>query len=167
MFALQIDEVKTFMQRLLTDSAFDSFLFVEGSLQMGFGYEFDGHLNRDFFTEEELAALPEEEVYLPYSQVRPILFSLIRGKKTPLSLRLTLQLGNAQTRSLLASVPTASSVKGFLLNIRFDGQKVFLTGGVNYDSFSLDKTPERVWDQWLEEFIKSSCFSPKNVVKSG
>ncbi|MCD7739247.1 MAG: DUF5721 family protein [Lachnospiraceae bacterium] len=155
MFAQQIDEVKIFMQRLLTDSAFDSFLFVEGSLQMGFSYEFDGHLNRDFFTEEELAKLPQEEIYLPYGQVRPVLFALIRGKKTPLSFRLTLQLENAQAKSLLASVPAAPSVKGLLLNIRYDGQKVLLTGGVNYGSFSLDKTPEQIWDQWLENFMQS------------
>ncbi|MCD8326894.1 MAG: DUF5721 family protein [Lachnospiraceae bacterium] len=83
MFTQQIDEVKVFMRRLLTSPAFDSFLFVEGTLQMALSYEFDGHLNRDFFTKEDLEAIPEKEVYLPYSQMRPILFSLIRGKKPP------------------------------------------------------------------------------------
>ncbi|MCD7751999.1 MAG: DUF5721 family protein [Lachnospiraceae bacterium] len=158
MLALQIDEVKTFMNRLLAGSAFDAFLFVEGALQMGFGYEFDGHLNRDFYTEGELAGFPgnsEEETYIPYSQVRPVLFSLIRGKRTPLSFRLTLQANTSQTQTLLSSVSSAASVKGLLLNIRFDGQKVMLTSGVNYSTFSFDKAPEHTWDQWLMEFIKS------------
>ncbi len=155
MLALQIDEVKTFMNRLLVDSVFDSFLFVEGALQMGFSHEFDGHLNRDFYTESELSGLPEGETYISYSQVRPVLFSLIRGKRTPLSFRLTLQLKSAQTQALLSSIPSAPSVKGLLLNIRFDGQRVFLTSGVNYTAFSFDKAPERAWDQWLTEFIKS------------
>ncbi|MCD7805798.1 MAG: DUF5721 family protein [Lachnospiraceae bacterium] len=159
MFALQIDEVKIFMQRLLATSAFDSFLFVEGALQMGMSYEFDGHLNRDFFSEEELSTLPKEDAYLPYSQVRPIFFSLIRGKHTPLSFHITLQLGSAMTRAVLHSVPSASCVKGLLLNIRFDGQRVFLTGGVNYSSFSLDKAPERAWDQWLTDFAKKVDYS--------
>ncbi|MCD7863722.1 MAG: DUF5721 family protein [Lachnospiraceae bacterium] len=155
MLALQIDEVKTFMNRLLAGSAFDTFLFVEGALQMGFGYEFDGHLNRDFYTEDELAGIDEEETYISYSQVRPVLFSLIRGKRTPLSFRLTLQLKESQAQALLSSVSSAASVKGLLLNIRYDGQKVFLTSGVNYSAFSFDKAPERAWDTWLTEFIKS------------
>ncbi len=155
MLALQIDEVKTFMNRLLAGSVFDSFLFVEGALQMGFGYEFDGHLNHDFYTEGELAGIDEEETYISYSQVRPVLFSLIRGKRTPLSFRLTLQLKESQAQALLSSVSSAASVKGLLLNIRYDGQKVFLTSGVNYSAFSFDKAPEHAWDTWLTEFIKS------------
>ena len=155
MLALQIDEVKTFMNRLLAGSVFDSFLFVEGALQMGFSYEFDGHLNHDFYAEGELAGISEEEIYIPYSQVRHVLFSLIRGKRTPLSFRLTLQANTSQTQTLLSSVSSAASVKGLLLNIRYDGQKVMLTSGVNYSTFSFDKAPEHTWDQWLTEFIKS------------
>lgn len=153
MIALQITETKAFMSRLLASDAFDEFLLQEAVLQMGIGYVIDGHINKDFYQEEELAALSEQAGFIPYKEVRNTLFSLIKGKRTPLAFQVILQLSPKDSAVLFPQGLKSQLIKALLVHIRFDNGKVFITSGISYESFSLDKSPEHIWDEALKKWL--------------
>ena len=152
MIALQITELKTFMNALLRTEAFDDFLLQEATLQMAIGYVFDGHINKDFFGEDSADATQMD--FVTYGEVRPTLFELIKGKRTPLGLQLVLQLSPKRSAILFPDGLSKYAIKGLNLNIRYDGSKVILTSGINYATFSLDKTPELIWDEALMRLLE-------------
>lgn len=154
MIALQITELKAFMNTLLRSDTFDDFLLQEATLQMAISYVIDGHINKDFF-EEESTELPPNG-FVAYGEVRPTLFELIKGKRTPIGLQLVLQHSPKRSAILFPDGLDNRAIKGLILNIRYDGNKVILTSGINYATFSLDKTPELIWDEALMAFLNSS-----------
>ena len=54
MLAIQIKGIKAFMAKLLNTEIFDVFLLEEAQIQTANTFIIDGHLNRDFYTKEEL-----------------------------------------------------------------------------------------------------------------
>ena len=84
MTSFQVKELKNFMTKLLTTDCFDSFLLAEASVSSQAEYTIDGHINRDFYTREEL----DDPQVCPYrfvrwSEIRPVCFQIIRGKRAP------------------------------------------------------------------------------------
>ena len=164
MIALQITELKPFMARLLGSNIFDDFLLQEATLQMGISYVIDGHINEAFYetdtnTDKELSTTDEtteKEAFVSYGEVRPTLFELIKGKRTPLGLQAVMQLSSKKSTLLFPEGLSAHLIKGLLMNIRYDGTKVLITSGISYTSFSLDKAPELIWDEALMHFLRSA-----------
>ena len=154
MIALQITELKTFMSRLLGSNVFDDFLLQEATLQMGINYVIDGHINEAFYTTDTSEDTESTGSFIPYGEVRPTLFELIKGKHTPLGLQVILQLSQKRSDILFPEGLKSHLIKGLIVNIRFDGTKTIITTGVNYYSFSPDKTPELIWDEALMTFLK-------------
>lgn len=84
MLALNIPELKNFMNQLLCSDTFDHFLLKEATIQKDAVWNFDGTVTPDFYSSEEL----EEQglsglAFLPYGRVRQHCFDLIKGKRTP------------------------------------------------------------------------------------
>lgn len=155
MIALQITELKAFMGKLLGTNLFDDFLLQEATLQMGISYVIDGHINKDFYQNEE--DVPTDRLpFIPYSEVRNTLFSLIKGKRTPLGFQLVLQLSPKKCSILFPEGLDAHLIKGLIMNIRFDGSKALITSGVSYYSFSFNKAPELIWDEAMMTFLKGA-----------
>ncbi len=157
MIALQITELKVFMARLLGSNVFDDFLLQEATLQMGISYVIDGHINEAFFaSDEEDGTTDQKSPFISYGEVRPTLFELIKGKRTPLGLQAVMQLSSKKSAMLFPEGLDAHLIKGLLMNIRYDGTKVLITSGISYYSFSLDKAPELIWDEALMHFLRSA-----------
>ena len=154
MIALQITELKSFMNALLRTETFDDFLLQEATLQMAIGYVIDGHINKDFFGED--AVVSPETDFVTYGEIRPTLFELIKGKRTPLGLQLVLQLSPERSAMLFPDGLSSHAIKGLLLNIRYDGSKVIITSGINYATFTLDKAPELIWDEALTSILNKA-----------
>lgn len=157
MLALQITSLKTFMSAMLTGDLFDSFLLEEASISTAATYTIDGRVNRDFFPPEERA---DKELH-PYEfagwqDMKSICFDLIKGKHTPLRFNFVLQLIPSYTVSILekgGSSVSPNLIKAFVLNIRFDGEKILLYTGTSYTTFLADKEPERLWDAAFKQFL--------------
>lgn len=82
MIAVQIADIGSFMTKFLRSEIFDSFQFMEGTLQTRITYNFDGHILTDSYSEDELRAEGLfGHTYLPFSMQRPVLFDLIKGEK--------------------------------------------------------------------------------------
>lgn len=157
MIALKITNVKQFMGRLLGGEDFDSFLLEEATISTCNTFRIDGHQNRDFYTREEW----EDRELRPYDltkwkTIRPVCFDLIKGRRTPASFQFVLHLIPEYVPSILKKGDTGvtpAQVKGFVLNIRYDGTGLTVVTGTSYNTFLMDKTPDILWDQAVRQFL--------------
>lgn len=159
MRAYQIQDVKGFMSHLLLSNTFDRFLLAEASITTFNTFHIDGHLNKDYFSsaEEYEMEAADNLVYSRWEQVRPFCFSLIKGKKTPVGMKIIFSLAPLNVQKLLLQnrLPlTNEEVGGLFLNIRYDSQKLTVTTGTSLKTFSLDKTLEQLWDDMAGVFLK-------------
>lgn len=164
MIALDILEIKDFMNKLLCQETFDNFLLREASVTGSAAWTFDGTLNPDFYSGEEL----EQEgltglSYLPFSKVRPQCFALIRGKHTPSHFKFVFLLSPSNLARTIAQTKssfTPADISGLFINLRYQSGKLLLTTGVSYRIFSADKSLEQEWDSLVKRFLKGHdiCF---------
>lgn len=152
MIALKLPEVKECMSRLLLSDTFDSFLFIEGEIVTFNTFSMNGFLKKDFF-EKDMA--PSRE-YSLWKDIREYAFSLIKGKRTPLSFQFVLGLSEANIGKLLAQRGLAfqpHDVRGLYLNLKYDGQNLTCITGTSMNLFTLDKSLEEAWDQMVQRFF--------------
>lgn len=156
MTAFQISSMKQFMNRLLVSDSFDVFLLEEAVIGMANTFTIDGHVNRDFFQSGD-GETPEEVLdFRPWGEIKGLCFDLIKGKRTPLFFRFTLQLMPDKAVTLLRSKNCdvdPSLVKTLALNIRYDGTKAVLTTATAYHTFLPSKEPDNIWDKALASFL--------------
>lgn len=157
MIALRITSLGSFMSRLFSGNTFDSFLLAEGKLQMAFTWQLDGKLNRDFFEKsvwEDPAQRPYD--YTAWSEVRPSLRELIRGKKAPVSFQFVLYLKPELMENMLrkeGETQLLSSVGAFVLTIRYKDGEASLLSGISMKSFTMNKNADILWDKAIRSFL--------------
>ena len=152
MIAFSLTNIKEFMSQLLLSETFDSFSFIEGEIVTFNTFRIDGFLQKEFFDTEE--PLPE---YSLWKNVRDYCFSLIRGKRTPLSFRFVFSLSRKNIEKLTAqNVPSLdpNTVQGLYLNIHYDGARLTCVTGTSFKTFTIDKSLERTWDEMAEKFFR-------------
>jgi len=157
MLALQITSMKAFMNHLLVADTFEDFLLAEATVSTANTYHIDGHINKAFYTAEELDdpnCCPFD--FARWKDIKPYVFQLIKGKKTPLFFKIVLHLQPQNIRKLTAaascSVPT-EQIKALVLNIKYDGEQAVLTTGSAYHTFIMNKEPDEIWDKALVQFL--------------
>ena len=156
MISLNMIEVKVFMSKLLASNTFDSFLLREMELQTFTGFTITGQLNEAFFSKDELE-VREEQKAVSWGDVRQIAFSMIKGNKTPLSLKIVFQLPNKQCEALLESIGgrfRLEDIGGLYFNIRFEKGELRVITGTAIKTFTMDKTLEQEWDRMVKEILK-------------
>ena len=156
MTALQITSMKNFMNRLLVSESFDIFLLEEAVIGTANTVTIDGHVNRDFFIGEESETAREFPEFRPWSELKGLCFDLIKGKRTPLFFRFTLQLKPELAAALLKKENCdvdPEQVKALVLNIRYDGTKAVLTTATAYHTFLMSKEPDAIWDRALPKYL--------------
>lgn len=152
MIALKLPEAKECMSKLLLSDTFDSFLFIEGEIVTYNTFSINGFLKKDFF-EKDLA--PSRD-YSLWKDIREYAFSLIKGKKTPLSFRFVFGLSEANIERLLKQQELnfqPQDVQGLYLNLKYDGQNLTCVTGTSMRLFTLDKSLEEAWDQMVQRFF--------------
>ncbi len=159
MIALQIQDVKDFMGKLLLQHTFDAFLVVEGSITTYNTFHIDGRLHPDYYTAEEQEALKTSlRSFSLWQELKPFCLELIKGKRTPLSFRFTFRLSRENTEKLLTQTGSSFSleqVDGLLLNLRYDETGLVCTTGTSLKLFTMDKSLEHAWDQMVQKFLLS------------
>lgn len=157
MIAVQIKDVKVFMSKLLSGDVFDSFLLEEAQIHTFNTFTIDGHKNRDFFTKEEL----EDPEICPYEysrwqEMKSICFQLIKGKKVPTFLKITLHKKPEEARVLLeegGAQAAADMLKALVVTVKYDSNGLLLTTGTSFATFVMDKAPDRLWDDAFRKFL--------------
>ena len=156
MVALKIEELKDFTRKLFVEEVFDWWMMREAVITTFNMFTIDGRIRKGYFMEQELEEKGIGELS-PWKLVRPVCFSLIKGKRLPESFRITLQLPGARVEQLLQSVQPdfkAEQVSGLYLNIRYEEQKLYCVTGTSLNVFTLDKKIEQEWDETVKRFLR-------------
>ena len=143
------------MSHLLTKDTFDPFYMVEATIKMGISYQIDGHLNPAFFDTDTQHTLTREYSY--WKEVRPKVFSLIRGSQPPLACKIILATPSSFLPRLLEHCGApyrVEDIEGMYLNILYDPHRLLVTSGISYRTFSLDKTLDQAYEDYLRNFIQ-------------
>lgn len=154
MTVFELPDTKDFMNKLLLTPIFDHFCLVEAVISTGQTVVIDGKINADFYSSEELEALPPFQYW---ETIKPFCLEWIKGQRTPLYFKITLTLSPENIENVLRSAQLAYSseqIKGLLLNLKFEKNKLFCTTGISWNIFTMDKRLEQEWDSLTSLFFK-------------
>ena len=158
MIALELTDIKDFMNKLLRAEVFDHFLLQEAMITSSATYTINGQITKGFFSEEEIEELHLNGCrFLPFSMLKTNCFDLIKGKKTPSAFRFVFLLSPKNMEKTITAVGssyTPSDVSGMYINVKYQNQLLSLTTGIAYNTFSTDKTLELEWDKMVMKFLK-------------
>ncbi len=159
MIALEIKITKNMMNALLLSEQFDSFLVEEAVITTYNTFHIDGHLVREYYSNEEWAHLEAEypsTIFSSWKEIRPHCFQLIKGKKTPASFKVVLHAAPALIEKIAANPEcgvAANLIRSLVLNIRYENGKVTCITGSAFTTFVMDKSVERLWDAYVRQFL--------------
>lgn len=156
MVALKIEDIKGFTSKLFVGDTFDMFLVREATIVTFNTFTINGHIRQGYYTEQELEANKIEELS-SWSVIRPICFSLIKGKKLPGSFQITLQLSPEGVEKFLAYSQlglTVDQINGIYMNIRYEEGELYCISGTSLNVFTLDKSIDIEWDEALRLFLR-------------
>lgn len=145
MLSGNVENKKQFMSLLLKGTAFDKLLIRSAVLRTSVLYEIDCTLDKNWFDSEEQTNL---EKYASWADMRPILFSLIKGNRLPGYMKLILS-PNAE-----ATEKIHSNAAALFINIVFENNTLSVTTGCSHKQFTLDKAVEITWDEYAAKFFK-------------
>jgi len=163
MLALQVIDVKEFMNLLLTTDTFDGYLLEEALLVREYTFSLDGRLSEGYYSEEEREAQGLTGCrFLPYAKFRPLLLEQIKGKRAPRRMKLVL----AVPPHLLPEVSfgNTEAVDEFLLQILYDENGLFLRSGISYRTFSTDRSAEKQWEEEVLAFFKDHGICTEQLI---
>lgn len=147
MLAFTVNDTKSFMASLLKGDTFDAFLFRQGELVTFASFVIEGKRNLDFYTAEEQAQGLSR--FVRWEEMRPFLFHAIKGNKLPKSIKLVFSLSEEKTAHL-------PNTKAAFLNILFKEHTILCTTAVSQETFSLDKSGEKLWEEYVRKFFKKN-----------
>lgn len=144
------NELKDFMNKLLKEEVFDAFEVRTAEIAMHFGIEINGLLNKSLLPED--AKAPERN-YILWSEVRPLVFSFIKGKVKPKTIKIVLSLPMGEVQKL------HKNASAYFINILFENDKIMITTASSEKVFSMDKAVGDCFDSYVAEF-----FNKNNIV---
>ena len=116
-------------------------------------FTISGFLQDDFFDEKP------EETYSRWNKTRDFCFQIIRGKRTPLGFKIVLALPEDQVPYFLTAHGLTGyrpeEIRGLYLNFHYDGHHLQCITGTSLNTFTMDKSIEREWDQEVKNILKS------------
>lgn len=156
MIALQVEDIKNFMNKLFKDITFDEFEVVSVDISQGINYSIDGKRDLDFYTNTEEEETTSDQTFIKWSNLKSTVFSIIKGNKTPSLMKIVLMVSNKNKQNLVIksnSEYQPENINGFYLNIIFDPSGLKVITGTNYKLFSLDKSVENYFDDSIIKFF--------------
>ena len=144
-FKITDPELNVLMARLFRENIFDVFEVRGLEIATFTNFQVSGALDRVFDD------LPEAgTAHCSWERVKPFAVSFIKGKKRPKSIKITL----AHPSELTAQVhPNAAAL---FLNISYEHNEAQLSTAVSQKNFSLDKSVDGSWDDYIDAFFKNN-----------
>lgn len=157
MIAITIKNLKNFMNQLLLSDAFDRFQVSEVQITTFATFSIDGKLHHNFYESEASKERKEAgQKQILWGDIRNYCFSLIKGKRTPLSFKIIFMFPKDETDMLIAENNTgitSDDIYGLYLNCQFNGETLTLTTGTSLRIFTLEKSLEHAWDRKLQTLL--------------
>ena len=141
MVVLKIENIKDFMGRLLTGDMFDRFRVSDCEVTTFTTLKTDGKRNDEWFDTDEREQ--EASGLVLWQQLKPIVFSLIKGTKTPQKLKIDFchYMENGDVGSL---------------RVQYEKDELLLFTGYMQREFSLDKVKQQEWDDNCIQFVRKN-----------
>ena len=156
MISLQINNTKSFMNALLISDLFDTFLIEKATITTFNTFHIDGHTVKEFFDSDESNELPPFSLW---SDIKPICFQLIKGKKTPVAFNVVLHANQSLISELTKHEDCTIAenlISSLVLNIRYENGKVNCITASALTTFIPDKSIDRIWDSYVRQFFSTS-----------
>ncbi len=150
---LKITDLKRLMTKLLSETTFDDFFLKDGKISTYIDFLYEGRINKDFFdTDDE----EKDQTYVKWARIRENAYNVIKGKRLPGFL----QFNFLANDDLKLKIGTHESAE-FSLNmgIVFKDKEAFVMTGVYKSEFSLDKTLDEDWDNFVCGFLRENEIS--------
>lgn len=165
MLALTFSSLKDATSHLFAQPTFDCFDVLAVTISSYITFSMDGHLNAAFFEDSENSDIYEQDRLCSWLRLRPICFSIIRGKQPPVSFQITLFLDHNKAASLFSDplLSLNQDIDGFTLHLSYRNHTLTLSTGTVFTRFSLDHDSERLWGQYILIWIKSLHLSFEEV----
>lgn len=155
MISIEMDDIKNFMSKLLVKDCFDDYYLNVLEIATSNTFHIDGKLNKQWFIDENENEIEEQE-YVLWGDIKKIAYEIIKGNRTPLSMKVILSYSGNRMEKLLKSLSSNSSIEyvgSLYLNIHYNNNQLFITTGVAYINFTMDKSIEKEWDSYIEKNI--------------
>ena len=146
MTAIRINDIKRFMELLLSGDTFDGFCFIEAEVGMAMNITVSGRINKAFLTQEETELLGSAAFHT-WGAAKETVRRLVSGKRLPVGMKIVIQ----------KDAGTGTQI----LNIRFDRNGLLVITGFAEKGFSPDKQPEKDWDDEAFGFLKNLGLDPE------
>ncbi len=130
------------MSRLLINNMFDDFLLSNLKLTTMVDFEIDGKCNKEW---DDF-----EGEYISWSRIKPIVYGLIKGSKTPSKMKIIMLTEEANDDEGVISKDKK------VINIKYDNDELTITTAISMATFSLDNTKAKEWDNVVEKLLSDN-----------
>lgn len=141
MIVLKIENIKEFMTHLLTGGMFDKFHVGSCEVTTFVTFQTDGRRHDEWFDTDE--RIEDASGLTTWQQLKPVIFTLIKGKKTPEKLRIDFchYMSNGDVGSL---------------RVQFEKEELLVFTGYMQNEFTLSKEKQQEWDENCIRFIRKN-----------
>lgn len=156
MIGLRLPDLKTATAHIFTRPSLDYFLLKEAVVVTSNVFTIDGAVKKDYFSQEELEGLRDPE-WMEWKLLRPACFSLIKGKKLPLSFQIALALSRDNVDRLIRQNQVSfrpEEIGGLYLNFRYEKKTLTAISATSLKTFSMDKSLEQLWDDTVKTLLR-------------
>ena len=160
MLALKITDHKDFTNKLFLKDTFDLFWLNQAEIITSNIFTIDGKLQTDFFDNDEQDFLASSHRTCSlWKEVKPFCYSVIRGKRAPLSFKIVFQFSPNKAASLIQNSSISISpdlVSGLFLNLQYKNKTLLCTTGTSLKTFLPGKELDHLWEQYILDFFAKS-----------
>lgn len=154
---VEIENIREFTSRLFIGESFDNFLAVETTIYTSTTFTIDGHINKDFLGDEAMQLPEYAEGVVMWKKIKPICYDIIKGKKVPQKFKIIFKMPSYIVDAFLKRAQLnidLENVAGLYLNVNYQDSKMSCTTGASLKTFSLDKSLEQQWDEYMAAVIR-------------
>ncbi len=157
MILLEISDIKLAMVHLLIRDSFDLFYLDSAELTTFATMSLRGRRNLAWYDSDEQQENISLSEWIRWSEVKPTVFSYIKGSKTPDSMKIILKADASWARSRLAQQGLETLYQQqhpeLIVNFRYEREALSVITGVSYTEFTMDKQIEFAWDEIVSHYF--------------
>lgn len=165
MVSLKIENIKEFMSELLTGTTFDFLCVAEIKLKTFCTYSINGHINPEFYSDEELSSLKDSE-FCSWKNLKSVCYQLIKGSKAPDYFKISFLLPSSDYKQILEKSScdlTESDIQGLFIHVVYEHNIVNVITATSLNIFTLDKSLDKYWDSSITKLMDSKFQTKINI----
>ncbi len=154
MRTFEIERLKEFTAGLFIGTLFDEFLLKEASIITYCTFHVDGERMKTFYEPQEYEEAAGSD-YVSWSEIKPHLFAVIRGKRPPVHFKIVLIL--PEDHPVCRENPEVSSQASestLFLNIVYKNKKLVCTTGQSMAGFVPGIHADSSWDDAAAQLLR-------------